>query len=197
MNQRQWKVLPRQILMLPREKAPGHPRCVGYDSIRCPPDMLTESLAFGIGSIFRRSEKSGTRKCVRYNRVCATELLFVYMMPMKISPGFYLTFWQLSMYDLAPPTARYAEEGTTLRALSRQEDSKYISADRSSDRAKRSTATIHRQRRDRYNSYANLLAEELKEQSASRSFTIKRLSREKLHWFSHGGYDLVVRYYQY
>lgn len=95
------------------------------------------------------------------------------------------------MYDLAPPTARYAEEGANLRALSRQEDSKYIAADRSSDRAKRLTAGIHRQRRDKYNSYANLLAEELKEQSASRSFTIKRLAREKLHWFSHGEYSLI------
>ncbi|KXN87957.1 THO complex subunit 2 [Leucoagaricus sp. SymC.cos] len=102
-----------------------------------------------------------------------------------IGPGFYLTFWQLSMYDLAPPTARYAEEGANLRNLSRQEDSKYTSADRSSDRARRITASIHRQRRDKYNTYANLLSEELKEQSASRSFTIKRLAREKPHWFSH------------
>lgn len=102
------------------------------------------------------------------------------------SPGFYLTFWQLSMYDLAPPTARYAEEGANLRSLSKQEDSKYIAADRSPDRTKRLTAATHRQRRDKFNLYANLLAEELKEQSASRSFTIKRLAREKLHWFSHG-----------
>ena len=101
------------------------------------------------------------------------------------SPGFYLTFWQLSMYDLAPPTARYTEEGLNLRNLSRQEDSKYISADRSSDRARRLVAPIHRQRRDKFNSYANLLSEELKEQSASRSFTIKRLAREKLSWFAH------------
>jgi THO complex subunit 2 len=90
------------------------------------------------------------------------------------------------MYDLAPPTGRYAEEGATLRNLSRQEDSKYIAADRSSDRAKRLTASVHRQRRDKFNSYANLLSEELKDQSASRLFTIKRLTREKLHWFSHG-----------
>ncbi|KAJ3574543.1 hypothetical protein NP233_g1708 [Leucocoprinus birnbaumii] len=102
-----------------------------------------------------------------------------------IGPGFYFTFWQLSMYDLAPPTARYSEEGVNLRNLSRQEDSKYISADRSSDRTRRLSAAIHRQRRDKFNTYANLLSEELKEQSASRSFTIKRLAREKAHWFAH------------
>lgn len=109
-----------------------------------------------------------------------------YMLLSRSSPGFYFTFWQLSMYDLAPPASRYAEEGATLRTLSRQEDSKYIAADRSSDRARRATATLHRQRRDRFNSYANLLAEELKEQSASRQFTITRLAREKLHWFLPG-----------
>jgi THO complex subunit 2 len=90
------------------------------------------------------------------------------------------------MYDLSPPTVRYAEEGANLRNLSRQEDSKYIAADRSSDRTRRLTASVHRQRRDKYNLYANLLSDELKEQSASRSFTIKRLAREKPHWFSHG-----------
>ncbi|KAF9224309.1 hypothetical protein BS17DRAFT_779623 [Gyrodon lividus] len=102
-----------------------------------------------------------------------------------IGPGFYLTFWQLSMYDLAPPAARYDEEGAALRTLSRQEDAKYISADRSSDRAKRLTVTSHRARRDRCNAFVNTLAQEFKEQTASRVFTLKRLAREKQHWFAH------------
>lgn len=46
-------------------------------------------------------------------------------------PGFYVTFWQLSTYDLSPPSSKYDEEGAALRTLSRQEDSKYITADRS------------------------------------------------------------------
>ena len=100
-------------------------------------------------------------------------------------PGFYVTFWQLSTYDLSPPAARYDEEGAALRALSRQEDSKYIAADRSSDRMKRPTASIHRARRDRYNLFVNTLAQEFKEQTTSRVFTMKRLAREKLHWFAH------------
>jgi THO complex subunit 2 len=101
-------------------------------------------------------------------------------------PGFYLTFWQLSTYDLAPPAARYEEEGAQLRSLSRQEDSKYTVADRSSDRTKRQGAQTHRSRRDRYAQFAQTLAQELKTQAASRRYTIKRLAKEKAHWFSHG-----------
>lgn len=101
------------------------------------------------------------------------------------SPGFYLTFWQLSTYELAPPAARYDEECSTLRNLSRQEDSKYISAERSSDRTKRQKSYLHRDRRNRYNQYIHMLGEELKEQTAVRVFTIKRLAREKQHWFTH------------
>ncbi|KDR65812.1 hypothetical protein GALMADRAFT_148396 [Galerina marginata CBS 339.88] len=93
-----------------------------------------------------------------------------------IGPGFYLTFWQLSTYDLMPPGSKYDEEGSKLR---RQEDSQYIAADRSSDRSKRLTAATHRNRRDRYNMFVNILAQEFKEQTISRAFTIKRLA--KLH----------------
>lgn len=97
-----------------------------------------------------------------------------------------MTFWQLSTYDLAPPGSKYDEEVSALRTLSRQEDSKYIAADRSADRTKRLTASSHRVRRGRYNDFVNSLAQEYKEQAASRAFTIKRLAREKQHWFSGG-----------
>ncbi|KAJ7591413.1 transcription factor/nuclear export subunit protein 2-domain-containing protein [Mycena floridula] len=101
-----------------------------------------------------------------------------------LGPGFYVTFWQLSTYDLMPPAARYREESEALQALSRQEDAKYAAADRSADRAKRLTATSHRQRRDRYNNFHDILRQELDQQTDSRAFTIKRLAREKLHWFA-------------
>ena len=65
-------------------------------------------------------------------------------------PGFYLTFWQLSTYDLAPPAVRYEEEGVQLRSLSRQEDTKYTIVGRSSNRTKRQGAQAHRPKRDRY-----------------------------------------------
>jgi hypothetical protein len=48
------------------------------------------------------------------------------------------------MYDIAPPSSKYDKESAKLRTLSRQEDSKFNVADRSSDRAKRSTAAAHR-----------------------------------------------------
>lgn len=72
-----------------------------------------------------------------------------------------------------------------MRALSRQEDAKYLAADRSSDRVKRATASVHRQKRDRCNIYVQKLAKEFKEQTAARAFTMKRLAREKSHWFAH------------
>ncbi len=89
------------------------------------------------------------------------------------------------MYDIAPPGSKYDEEGAKLRALSRQEDTKYNAADRSADRAKRLTATAHRTKRDRYTFFVNLLAQEFKEQTISRQFTIKRLTKERQHWFAH------------
>ncbi|KAF7978302.1 hypothetical protein HWV62_899 [Athelia sp. TMB] len=101
-----------------------------------------------------------------------------------IGPGFYVTFWQLSTYDLTPPSTRYEEESATLKALSHKEDLLWSAADRSADRTKRLTANSHRARRARYNDYINLLAQEYREQTASRAFTIKRLAKEKHHWFS-------------
>ncbi|KAJ7755620.1 transcription factor/nuclear export subunit protein 2-domain-containing protein [Mycena maculata] len=102
-----------------------------------------------------------------------------------VGPAFYLSFWQLSTYDLTPPSAKYDDEVANLRNLSRQEDSLYNSADRSSDRSIRLTAVSHRHRRERYNSFATTLTQEFKQQTLLRAFTLKRLAREKQHWFSH------------
>jgi THO complex subunit 2 len=100
-------------------------------------------------------------------------------------PGFYTTFWQLSTYDLSPPLTQTDEEVKTLRALGRQEDSRYNMAERSSDRSKRASAYIHRQRRERYNQFADRLTSEIKLQLSARTFTSKRLANEKQHWFAH------------
>jgi THO complex subunit 2 len=51
---------------------------------------------------------------------------------------------------------------------------------------KRQGAQAHRARRDRYAQFAQTLTQELKTQAASRRYTIKRLAKEKAHWFSHG-----------
>ncbi|KAL0949134.1 hypothetical protein HGRIS_009218 [Hohenbuehelia grisea] len=105
-----------------------------------------------------------------------------------IGPGFYLTFWQLSTYDLSPPSSKYDDLGKDLRELSRKEDTKLSS----SDRSVRKMAVLHRGRRDRYTSYVNALAREFKDQLASRQFTIKRFAREKSHWFAHSTKGLVL-----
>ncbi|KAE9385705.1 hypothetical protein BT96DRAFT_1006795 [Gymnopus androsaceus JB14] len=101
-----------------------------------------------------------------------------------LGPGFYVTFWQLSMYDLSPPAARYDEEGAALRTLSRQEDGKYNACEKSADRSRRAMASSHRARRDRFNSFAQTLTQEFKQQTVLRVFTLKRLGHEKQHWFT-------------
>ncbi|KIY45922.1 hypothetical protein FISHEDRAFT_76157 [Fistulina hepatica ATCC 64428] len=103
-----------------------------------------------------------------------------------LGPGFYLTFWQLSQYELSPPNQRYDEEMATLKSLSIHEDHKYVSCDRSSDRSRRAMASSHRQKRDRFSDFVSKLAKEYKEQVETRSFTIARLQKEKSHWFAHG-----------
>ena len=93
------------------------------------------------------------------------------------SPGFYLTFWQLTTYDLSPPVARYQEEVTSLVAFEKDEE------------ARRTTTNWHRDRRLKIEGFRDSLKAELKEQTASRAFTLKRLAREKNHWFPHGPYS--------
>ena len=90
------------------------------------------------------------------------------------SPAFYLTFWQLSTYDLSPPTSRYEEESNTLRALSRHEDGLWLAAERSSDRTKRLEAGKHRQRRERFNTFITLLGQEMKEQTVPNRMKARR-----------------------
>ncbi|KAJ7067990.1 transcription factor/nuclear export subunit protein 2-domain-containing protein [Mycena amicta] len=102
-----------------------------------------------------------------------------------VGPAFYVTFWQMSTYDIAPPVSKYEEQNKILKELSAAEDTKYNQADRSPDRSIRITAVAHRHRRDRYNQFLNSLAQEFKQQTLLRAFTIKRLAREKQHWFSH------------
>ena len=101
-----------------------------------------------------------------------------------------MSFWQMSTYDISPPVQNYEEQTKILKQLSATEDAKYNQADRSPDRSIRATASSHRHRRDRYNQSLNSLAQELKQQTLLRAFTIKRLAREKQHWFAHCAYQL-------
>ncbi|KAL1714796.1 transcription factor/nuclear export subunit protein 2-domain-containing protein [Schizophyllum commune] len=92
--------------------------------------------------------------------------------------GFYTTFWQMSSYDLAPPLERYQEEVNAFRNLANQEDRKYQSS-----RHSPAAASMHRKLRERYQRTVENLTRELKEHTVSRTFTLKRLVREKQKWF--------------
>ena len=94
------------------------------------------------------------------------------------SVGFYTTFWQMSSYDLAPPLERYQEEVNAFRNLANQEDRKYQSS-----RHSPAAASMHRKLRERYQRTVENLTRELKEHTVSRTFTLKRLVREKQKWF--------------
>ncbi|KAL1743555.1 transcription factor/nuclear export subunit protein 2-domain-containing protein [Schizophyllum fasciatum] len=92
--------------------------------------------------------------------------------------GFYTTFWQMSSYDLAPPLERYQEEVNAFRVSANQEDRKYQSS-----RHSPAAASMHRKQRERYQRMVESLTRELKEHTVSRTFTLKRLVREKQKWF--------------
>ncbi|TRM68443.1 transcription factor/nuclear export subunit protein 2-domain-containing protein [Schizophyllum amplum] len=95
--------------------------------------------------------------------------------------AFYTTFWQLSSYDLAPPHERYQEEVNGLRNLAHAEDKTYLS------KRNGSQAHFYKRRRDNLNTYVMHLTNELKQHTVSRTFTLKRLAREKSKWFAGNG----------
>lgn len=99
----------------------------------------------------------------------------------------------MSAYDICPPTERYHEESMVLRELSRKEDELYSQLDRSYDKTRRSEALTHRDKRNRINRVVQELSEEAKTQTTSRMFTLKRLQREKNHWFSHSKLNICQR----
>ncbi|KAI5124799.1 hypothetical protein M0805_005432 [Coniferiporia weirii] len=106
-----------------------------------------------------------------------------------IGPGFYLTFWQLSSYDLYFPKDKYAEMEKTLLATGETIYNKQRQADRSTDKSARMTSLAHRAQRERYNSAISELRKEKAAQEAVYRYTTEkggRLDKEKAHWFSHG-----------
>ncbi|THH08122.1 hypothetical protein EW145_g2921 [Phellinidium pouzarii] len=107
-----------------------------------------------------------------------------------IGPGFYLTFWQLSSYDLYFPKEKYAEMEKALLATSETLYAKQRQADRSTDKPARVTALTHRAQRDRYSTAISELRKEKAIQEAVYRYTTEkngRLDKEKAHWFSHVG----------
>ncbi|KDQ14762.1 hypothetical protein BOTBODRAFT_32521 [Botryobasidium botryosum FD-172 SS1] len=90
-----------------------------------------------------------------------------------IGAPFYVTFWQLSMYDINPPVTRYKQEMDSLKKL----------MDRSSQRDPTETASEHRRAKDLQNSISDSLVKEVGAQAKAHAITRERLHREKMHWF--------------
>ncbi|KAH8830615.1 transcription factor/nuclear export subunit protein 2-domain-containing protein [Flagelloscypha sp. PMI_526] len=105
-----------------------------------------------------------------------------------IGPGFYTTFWELTLYDLNVPVARYEEELSQLRRWSVDEDKEASKL----ERLRRSGAQAHKNRRDRYNLFIDRITGEMKEQVDARGITRKRIAKEKAHWFTHPDCDTTT-----
>ena len=100
-------------------------------------------------------------------------------------PGFYLTFWQLSAYDLMPPTAKYEEASQSAQRVFNDHILAVKRMERNEKRKFQLLVEKHKMEKDRYQKVVDALSMELREQLAVRAYTIKRIAREKLHWFAH------------
>jgi hypothetical protein len=138
-----------------------------------------------LAAMFDQVEKISPAACEIMGWVLHLDYTVFSSSPALSRPAFYLTFWQLSLYDISPPTEQYHQHVQTLRDLSAKEDKEANLAERSADRARRAAALVHKSRRSRYNDFIAALSSELKEQAIARQYTIKRLNREKAHWFIH------------
>jgi THO complex subunit 2 len=96
-----------------------------------------------------------------------------------IRPGFYMTFWQMTMYDLSSCKARYDEEIVKARDLVTLSKSKAATED---------------QRRNYYRveNIGIMLAKESAAQQKAYQFAKRRLAREKAHWFIKGTSPTVI-----
>jgi len=93
-----------------------------------------------------------------------------------ISPGFYLTFWQLSLYDIFVPVERYKEQ------IAKQE--RHI---QELDESKDSMQEAKKKKeKDRCQSIIDKLKKELQDQNDNHKFTMKRLEYEKHSWIHSG-----------
>ena len=93
-----------------------------------------------------------------------------------ISPGFYTTFWQLSLYDICVPRGRYQAEINKLKSLI---------ASLENDRSDPSLAGIAKRKREkeRANTMIAEMQVELLAQEKNHEKVMKRLEAQKQSWF--------------
>jgi len=100
-----------------------------------------------------------------------------------ISPQFFVTFWQLSLYDILVPTDRYKEQiSKNERLLAELADQRDSTAEQKKRREKE---------REKAQALIDRLRAEMLEQSKNHEVTLKRLTYEKDHWFE-GASNVVL-----
>lgn len=111
----------------------------------------------------------------------------------KLSPGFYVTFWQLDIYDIFVPMDAYQAETNRLHAAIRALD-----GDRSDPSVPGQQK--RRQERERMMNKTAALSAELKFHIRENSLIRKRLAAEKEHWFKNVDFnqrDITEGFIQY
>ena len=107
-------------------------------------------------------------------------------MQLYMTPGFVVTFWQLSLYDILIPMERYQSEVDRLNGIVRELDAGLRATvpsypgqliDKAGEAEKKKA-------RDRCMQTIQELNAELKAHTEAYEATRKRLSAEKSHWFS-------------
>ncbi|KAI8615774.1 transcription factor/nuclear export subunit protein 2-domain-containing protein [Chytriomyces sp. MP71] len=93
-----------------------------------------------------------------------------------LSPHFYVSFWQLSLNDIAFPKARYQSEIAKLRAT-------IESLLREKGSVGGNTPAKRKKDRERHTMTIQLLEKEMQVHSAAHEKTMERLKEESLHWF--------------
>ncbi|ORX63643.1 hypothetical protein BCR32DRAFT_287619, partial [Anaeromyces robustus] len=107
-----------------------------------------------------------------------------------ISPQFYVTFWQLSLYDIYIPQSRYQEQ---------IKKEKQIIHNLENDRDENSNTTKRRKERERGLEVIDRLENELNVQSENNKKVLARLKKEKNYWFANctNIYNIISYLIQY
>ncbi|KZW03863.1 hypothetical protein EXIGLDRAFT_715906 [Exidia glandulosa HHB12029] len=91
---------------------------------------------------------------------------------------FFVTFWQLGLYDVNPPNKRYDEERTRHTTLLKKTSDAIADVNTKSARVRELKT-----RKERIAASFEALGKEYSTMASNFEFTMKRLAREKQHWF--------------
>lgn len=101
--------------------------------------------------------------------------------------GFYVTFWQLSLYDIFVPSKRYMAEVDRLKGLTREIDQSLKTSSLPSHPGQvvdKNADAEKKRAKERCAAVADALLNDMKAHADAFEHTKKRLQAEKGHWFS-------------